>query len=50
MSTEEMYDKIFGEGKFQELPAMKRLAMVDFSTLCRNDGANMMLETINEKK
>ena len=48
MSTEEMYNSVFGEESFQELPAMKRLKMIEFSTLCRQDGANMTIETLNK--
>ena len=48
MSTEEMYNTAFGEGQFEKLDPMERLRMIDFSTMCRHDGANMTIETINQ--
>ena len=50
MSTKEMYNQVFGEGEFEKLDPMTRLKLIEFSTLCRQDGANMTIETINEKR
>ena len=48
MSTQEMYDSVFGTGEFKKLDPEHKLKLIEFSTLCRNDGANMAIETLNK--
>ena len=50
MSTQEMYDVVFGEGKFNSLSPELRLKLIDFSRLCQNEGGNMMLEVVKERE
>ena len=48
MSTQEMYDQVFGTGEFKKLDPMYKLKLIEFSTLCRQDGINMAVESLNK--
>jgi hypothetical protein len=51
MKTEEMYNSIFGEGEFQKLDEMLKLKMIDFSTVCQQEGITFVItEMFNERQ